>query len=157
MGSYGLLVAGMLFFFPGGSRHFGADGPVDAKKTLWERLGGEKTVSKVAADFQKAIGADPKVNATRDGKFKRDETQKKEAQRLLVEFISSMTGGPLKYPGRSMKVAHKGLGISDAEFDAAAAHFKAALEKNGIAPADVAEVLKIWESTRKDIVEPRKK
>lgn len=155
MARSGLLAAGLLFF-AGFSGLFSADGPGDAKKSLWDRLGGEKSVAKVVEDFQKAAGADPKVNASRDGKFKLDEAGKKERQRMIVAFISSVTGGPLKYTGRSMKDSHKGLAISNAEFDATAAHFKAALEKNGIAPADMAEVLKIWEGTRKDIVEPKK-
>jgi hemoglobin len=129
----------------------------DAKKSLWERLGGEKNVAKIVADFQKSAGADPKVNASRDGKFKLDEAGKKERQKLFVEFISSVTGGPLKYSGRSMKDSHKGLGITGAEFDAATAHFKAALEKNGVAAPAVAEALKVWNSTRKDIVEKKKK
>jgi|ERR1051325_2033922 hemoglobin len=146
-----------ILFFLATSGAFRADSPGDAKKTLWDRLGGEKNVTKVVADFQKAAGADPKVNASRDGKFKLDEKGKKERSRQFVEFISSVTGGPLKYAGRSMKDSHKGLGITDAEFDAAAAHFKAALEKNGVAAADVAEVLKIWNGTRKDIVEVKKK
>ena len=104
-----------------------------------------------------AASSFPKVNASRDGKFKPDDAGKKGRQRQLVEFISSVTGGPLKYSGRSMKDSHKGLAISNAEFDATAAHFKAALEKNGVAPADVTEVLKIWNGTRKDIVETKKK
>jgi hemoglobin len=126
------------------------------KTTLWDRLGGEKNVTKVLIDFQKAAGADPKVNASRDGKFKLDEAGKKDRLRVFVEFVSSVTGGPLKYTGRSMKDSHKGLGITDAEFDAAADHFKTALEKNGVAPADVADALKIWNGTRKDIVETKK-
>jgi hemoglobin len=155
LGRTGLSAA--ILFFLVASGPFRADGPGDAKKTLWDRLGGDKNVAKVAADFQKAAGADPKVNASRDGKFKLDEAGNKERQRLVVEFISSVTGGPLKYSGRSMKDSHTGLAISNAEFDATAAHFKAALEKNGVAPADVAEVLKIWNGTRKDIVETKKK
>lgn len=132
---------------------------VDAgdKKTLWERLGGETNVAKIVVDFQKAAGADPKVNATRDGKFKLDAAGKKERQKLFVEFISSVTGGPLKYSGRSMKDSHKGLGITNAEFDATTGHFKTALEKNGVAAPDVAEAVKIWNGTRKDIVEEKKK
>lgn len=150
------LIAAIVFLMVA-SGDFQAGGPGDAKKTLWDRLGGEKNVTKVVADFQKAAGADPKVNASRDGKFKLDEAGKKERQRLTVEFISSVTGGPLKYSGRSMKDSHKGLAISNAEFDAAAAHFKAALEKNNVAPADVAEALKIWNGTRKDIAEGKNK
>jgi hemoglobin len=153
--SVGLCV--VILFVLVASKPLRASESEDAKQSLWERLGGEKNVAKVVADFQKAAGADPKVNATRDGKFKLDEAGKKERQRLFVEFISSVTGGPLKYSGRSMKDSHKGLGITDAEFDASTAHFKNALEKNRVAAADVTEVLKLWNATRKDIVEAKKK
>ena len=130
MGRTGLLAAGILFFL-GLRGPFGADDSGTTKKTLWDRLGGEKNVAKILADFQKAAGADPKVNASRDGKFKLDEAGKKERQRLFVEFISSVTGGPLKYTGRSMKDSHMGLAISNAEFDAATAHFKKATQGEG--------------------------
>src|SRR5215831_1055584 len=118
-----------------------ADNPAAGDKSLWDRLGGAKNVAKIVADFQKSAGADPKVNASRGGKFKLDEAGKKERERLIVEFLSSVTGGPLKYSGRSMKDSHQGLGITNAEFDAAAGHFKMALEKNGVAPADVTEAM----------------
>jgi hemoglobin len=52
-----------------------------------------------------------------------------------------------------MKSAHKGMKITDAEFDAFAEHLKKALEKNGAAPDDVKTVMGVAESTRKDIVE----
>jgi hypothetical protein len=105
----------------------------------------------------KAASADPKVNATRDGKFVRDEQGKMDLKRKLVEFVSSATGGPLKYTGKSMKEAHKGMGITNAEFDAAMDHLRGALIANNLPPADVAEALKIVGSTRKDIVEEPKK
>lgn len=131
----------------------------DAKaKTLWNRLGGEAKVRKVVDDFFDAAGPDPKVNVSRDGKFKLDEDGVKHAKHQLVTFLSSVTGGPLKYDGRNMKDAHRGMGITNSEYNAAGKHFRNALEKNGAGKEEAAELMAAFESLRKDIVEaPSKK
>jgi hemoglobin len=120
--------------------------------TLWERLGGEANLKKVVEDFVAAALGDPKVNFLRDGRFdgKVDVARLKQ---LLVEQISSVSGGPLKYEGRDMKAVHQGMGITGAEFDALAGHLQAALKKHGAAEADIKAVLDAVGGTRKDIVE----
>src|SRR5262249_40776319 len=75
----------------------------------------------------------------------------------LVQLISATTGGPLKYTGKSMKEVHKGMGITNEEFDALGADLKKALEKNDVKEEDIEALLKIVDSTRKDIVEGEKK
>ena len=136
------------------------DGKKDSDKklpanTLWDRLGGEDNVARVVSDFVATAGPDPKVNVTRNGKFK---VNAEELQVQLIAFFSQYTGGPYKYTGKSMKEAHKGMGITDAEFNAAAGHLKAALVKNKAAPKDADAVMALVEGMRKDIVEgPGKK
>lgn len=124
--------------------------------TLWDRLGGEKGVAKVVDDFVALAASDAKVNLFRDGKHKPTAEQTADLKKKLVEMISEASGGPLKYTGKSMKEVHKGMGITDAEFDALAADLKKALEDNKAQPDDVAAVLKAIDATRKDIVEPKK-
>jgi hemoglobin len=123
--------------------------------TLWERLGGEANVKKVVDDFVATAAADPKVNFDRNGKYKLDPDAVAKLKTKLVEFVSAATGGPLKYSGKSMKDAHKGMGITEAEFNAAAMHLKKALEKNGAKPDDVDAVINAVDGTRKDIVEEK--
>src|SRR5262249_51473362 len=132
------------------------DKKVEAK-SLWDRLGGEKNVAKVVRDFIKIAGDDPKVNVTRDGKYKLDEKTLKLLENHVVAFVSSATGGQIQYKGPSMKEAHKGMGIKNSEFSAAKADLKKALEKNGAGPDEIKELLQIVEKTRKDIVEQKKK
>jgi hemoglobin len=122
-----------------------------AGPSLWERLGGEPNVARVVDDFVAAAAPDPAVNFLRDGKFK--DLDVPRLKRLLIEQISSVSGGPFKYTGRGMKEVHQGMGITDAEFNALAGHLKAALEKNGAQPEDIATVLKVIGGTRGDIVE----
>jgi hemoglobin len=121
--------------------------------TLWERLGGEKNVAKVVDDLFASAGADPKVNFFRDPTFKPSAEEIAALKKKVIELVSSVSGGPLKYTGKDMKSAHKGMKITDAEFDAFAGHLKNALEKNGATPEDVKTVMGVAESTRKDIVE----
>jgi hemoglobin len=125
------------------------------KDTLWDRLGGEKNVRKVVDDFVVLASTNPKVDFFRDGKYKPNEEQITELKQRLVEFVSEAAGGPLKYKGKPMKEVHKGMGITDAQFNAAAADLKQALDKNGAKPADRDAVLEAVNGTRKDIVEAK--
>jgi uncharacterized protein (TIGR03000 family) len=130
----------------------------DKPKTavLWDRLGGEAGVKKVVDDFCELASKDSKVDVTRGGKYKLDEAKLAELKKEVVEFISANTGGTLKYTGKSMKEVHKGMAITNEQFDAAGADFKKALEKNKVKTEDADELMKILNSTRKDIVEPKK-
>ncbi|UCZ63583.1 group 1 truncated hemoglobin [Mycolicibacterium phocaicum] len=64
-----------------------------------------------------------------------------------------MTGGPCHYIGRDMKTSHAGLAISGAEWDANMKHADAVLIENGVADAERAEFLALFERYRGDIVE----
>jgi len=127
----------------------------ETPKTMWDRMGGEKNVGKIVDDFVAAASKDPKVNLDRGGKYKLDEATTAKVKKMLVEQISVASGGPLKYEGKSMKEVHKGMGVTEAEFDAAAAHFKKALESNGVKKEDVDALMKTVGETRKDIVETK--
>lgn len=124
-----------------------------AEKSLYERLGGEAAITAVVDDFVGRAAGDPKVNFFRDGKFKNLDVA--HLKKMLVEFIGSATGGPQKYTGRDMKTTHKGMKITDAEFDAIAADLAASLDKFNVPEKEKNELLTIVGSTRKDIVEVR--
>jgi hemoglobin len=129
--------------------------PGDAKKTLWDRLGGEKAVKAVVHDIVIAAVEDPKVKFLRGGKVKIDAKGIDHLEQMMVEFVSAHTGGPLKYDGKSMKDVHKGMMITEEEFDALKADVVGVLKKHKVDPADIDELGKIVESTRKDIVEKK--
>jgi hemoglobin len=130
--------------------------PVFSGPTLWDRLGKEENVRRVAHDFVTAALADPAVNFDRGGKYKLDKDKRADLERKLVELASSIGKGPFEYTGKLMKPAHEGMKITDAEFDACVAHLKKALEKNNVQPDDVKAVLTAVESKRGDIVEVKK-
>jgi hemoglobin len=128
--------------------------PASPTQTLWEALGGEKGVTRLVDDFLAHAAADPKVNFSRDGKYKFDDAGLARLKNNLVDWISSLTGGPRDYHGKSMKEAHKDMGITEAEFNAAAGHMRAALQR-AAAPDDIKAVMAAVESTRRAIVQPK--
>ncbi|HLJ96420.1 MAG TPA: group 1 truncated hemoglobin [Gemmataceae bacterium] len=127
-------------------------GPPSVAASLWNRLGGERNVRQVVDDFVALAATDPKANFFRNGSFK-DKVNVPELKSRLVELISSASGGPLKYAGRSMKEVHAGMGITDAEFDALAADLAKALAKNGAKKPEIDAVLAAVAATRNQIVE----
>ena len=121
------------------------------EKTLYQRLGGEPAITAVVDDFTARAAANPKVNFLRNGKYANIDVPK--FKKHLVAMVAAATGGPQKYAGRDMKTAHKGMAISDAEFDALAADLVATLDKFKVPAKEKDELLKIVGSTRADIVE----
>ncbi|WP_233579006.1 group I truncated hemoglobin [Tautonia sociabilis] len=122
-------------------------------RSLWDRLGGEEAVRAVVHDFVALAAVDPDVDFFRDGRFALDAIGIARLERLLVEFISSASGGPLAYSGRGMEDVHQGMAISGAEFDALAADLAAVLRKYEVPRAEADELIALVASTRKEIVE----
>ena len=99
---------------------------------------------------------DPKVNFFRDGKYKLDAKGVEKLEQLLVELVSAVSGGPLKYTGRDMKSTHSGMKITEDEFNALAGHLVATLKKYKVPQAEIDELVGIIAGTAKDIVEVKK-
>jgi hemoglobin len=125
--------------------------------TLWERLGGEKVVRVLVKEAGTAAASDPKLNFTRDGQYKLDEKGVERMEQLLVEYVSAQGGGPLRYTGRDLTTVHKGMKITDAEFDVLMDQLRATLKKHKINEREAGELAAIVEKTRKEIVEVPKK
>src|SRR4051812_48940043 len=120
---------------------------------LWDALGGEKVLAKVVDRFVDLVTKDPKVNYTRDGRYPINDEILKYSKRAALEFISAATVGPHFYSGKSIREIHKGMRISNQEFDAAMADFQQALEENGVSPQLVQAVGGMVNATRSNIVE----
>jgi hemoglobin len=126
--------------------------------TLFERLGGEAGIRMVVDTFVTRAAADPAVNFTRRGHDNEWQATPQNVQRLkqrLAEFIATTAGAPnrYEYKGRDLVTAHKGMAISNAEFDALAGHLRAALEANDVPRREREELLDAVASTRSAVVE----
>lgn len=131
-----------------------ADPKVEPKKTtLWDRLGGETGVAKIINDLLVVAIEDPKVDLLRGGKYKLDAKGTAHMKKMLLEMVSEVTGGPLKYSGKDMKSAHAGMKITAEEFDAFTGLMGDTLKKHKVAAADIEELMKIVGATKASIVD----
>jgi len=148
------LVIGLALMFTAGCSE--SDHKMEMKKSLYDRLGGEPGIEQVVNSFVGIAAADPKVNFTRKGTAKEWAATPENVAKLkthLVQFIASAAGGPQKYEGRDMKSVHAGMGITAAEFDAAAADLQQALGMYNVGKQEQTELLAVVGTTKASIVE----
>jgi hemoglobin len=119
------------------------------QKSLYQRLGGKPAITAVVSDFVGNVAKDNRIN-----KFFGD-TDIARLKRLLVQQICAGSGGPCTYEGRSMREAHRGLGVRNADFDALVEDLVKSLNKFNVPPREQKELLGLLGPMRKDVVQPR--
>jgi hemoglobin len=120
------------------------------KKSLYDRVGGYNALAAVVDDFIARLVADQRFTKFFDGHS--TDSLKRIRQHILNQFCEA-TGGPCIYTGRDMKTTHAGLKISEEDWDAAAKHLVASLDKFKVAKQEKDEVVAFVVSLKKDIVE----
>ena len=120
------------------------------EKSLYERVGGYNALAAVVDDFIGRLVVDKQFEKFFAGHS--IDSKKKIRQHILDQFCAA-TGGPCVYTGRDMKTTHAGLGITEAEWDAAAKHLTASLDKFKVPEKEKGEVLAFVTTLKKDIVE----
>jgi hemoglobin len=138
----------------------------EAKKTLFERLGGQAGLQAIVADFVDRALADPRTNWQRKGvksgavlgigghsvEWTPTAENLDALRRHLAQFLELATGGPTEYTGRDMQEVHAKMKISNDEFNASVGDLKATLDKLAIKTGEQKELLAIIESTRPQVV-----
>lgn len=133
-------------------------------RTLYERLGGNAGLVAIVDDLTARSIADPRVNFERKAiktNWLGDTVKPWPAtpdnierfKHHMVEFLSVATGGPTEYTGRDVHAAHKGMKISNNQFDAMVGDIKTSMDKLGIATREKRDLLAVFETTRKQVVE----
>jgi hemoglobin len=117
-----------------------------AERSLYERLGGKEAITVVIDDFVANVAADKTINA----RFAK--TNIPHLKQMLVEQVCQATGGPCTYTGKSMKEAHKGMKITEAEFNALVADLTQSLDKHNVGATEKNELLTALGSMKGDIV-----
>ncbi len=120
------------------------------EKSLYQRLGGYDAIAAVVDDFIGRLISDARFEKFFSG-FSVDS--KKRIRQHLVDQLCVATGGPCVYMGRDMKTTHTGLGLTEADWNAAAGHLVASLDKFKVGKKEKDEVLAFVSSLKKDIVE----
>jgi truncated hemoglobin YjbI len=114
--------------------------------SLYERLGGEAGIRKIASDILDKNKNNPKIGHH----FK--EVNMQRLKQLVFEFFSMGTGGPHQYTGRDMITAHKGLNISENDFEIGNTDTIETMEALGIGSTEIKEVIDILNSLKGDVV-----
>ncbi len=120
------------------------------EKSLYERVGGYDALAAVVDDFVGRLVADKQFEKFFVGHS--IDSKKRIRQHILDQFCAA-TGGPCVYTGRDMKTSHAGLGITEADWNAAAKHLTASLDKFKVQEKEKNEILAFVTSLKKDIVE----
>ena len=124
----------------------------DAPKTpsLYTRLGGYNAIAAVTDDFIGRLAADKQVSRFFVG-HSQDSLMK--IRQHVVEFLCNATGGPCVYMGRDMKTSHKGMGITESDWDLSVKALVATLDKFKVPEKEKAEVLAAVGPLKAQIVE----
>lgn len=120
------------------------------EKSLYERLGGYDAISAVANELLSRLRADPGL-----GRFwqHRGEDGIQREKQLLIDFLCASAGGPMYYRGRDMVLTHRGMKISQADWDTFITILTATLDHFKVPEPERNDVLGFIDSTRAEIVE----
>ena len=117
-------------------------------QTLFDKYGGVPFVTEIVRDFYKRVMRRPNlrryfVNVTLEAVIHHQ-----------IAFVSMVMGKtPHDYSGRSMKEAHRGIGITTASFELAAELLSDTLVSAEVEQADIDAIMAKVASLRADIVE----
>ena len=120
-----------------------------AEPSLYKRLGGREGIRGVVDDFVATLVADARVNA----RFK--DLKPPDVERVktnLSDQVCQATGGPCSYLGKDMKETHKGMRITEAEWNATVEDLVKALTKRNVSEKDRDELLGLLGPMKADIV-----
>jgi hemoglobin len=112
------------------------DAPL-SQKPLYDRLGGQPAITAVVDDFVGNVAGDSHIN----GFFARTDIPR--LKKNLADQICAGTGGPCAYSGKDMRSAHKGMNITDAQFNALVEDLVKTLDKFKVPATEKGELLAI--------------
>ena len=93
---------------------------------VYQDFGGKAGINKIVDDFLVVWLADPRISKSLD------DADVERLGLMLKEQFAQLTGGPVVYSGRSMKEAHDGMGLRNADFNALAEDLQVSMDKNGV-------------------------
>jgi hemoglobin len=117
-----------------------------AGPTLYERIGRKQAIVALVDDWLRNAAGDPRVKTRFHG------VEPLRLKAMLVNQICEAAKGPCKYEGPRPADVHRGMHITDAEFDAFLDDLVVSLEKYSIGAREKQELLAMLGAMRKDIV-----
>lgn len=130
------------------------DKMMNSNKTLYARLGGAPAIAAVVDDFvnrlasSTAVTGNPNVVKSITG----GKVTAAGIKYLVTEQLIYASGGPAKYTGRTMAESHKGLQITEDEWNVSAKILKDTLDAFKVPEKEQGEIFSIIVKSKGDIV-----
>lgn len=120
-----------------------------SEKSLYDRLGGYDGIRGFVDNLLPRLQGDDAL-----GRFwaHRGADGVAREKQLLVDYLCTNAGGPLLYTGRDMLLSHKGMQISESDWDAFLGHAGATIETLGVPEGEANDVVAFVLSIKDDIV-----
>lgn len=115
-------------------------------RSLYQRLGNAEGITAIVDDAVDRHAVNPLLAPRFSGK---DLTR---AKKMGTQFFCMGAGGPQKYEGRDLRVAHAGMNISEQELVATIDDFVAAMQGQKVGTTEVNEVVAILYSLKGDVL-----
>ena len=119
------------------------------KNTLYARLGGYDALALFASKLVGQAQADALL-----GRFwaNRGEDRKARELQMLIDYLVRETGGKMYYTGRDMALAHKGMGITQADWARFIEIVVSVAGELGVGATEGGEVMAFLDTLKTDIV-----
>jgi hemoglobin len=114
--------------------------------SIYDQIGGQEALSAVVEDFYDRVLADPDLAVFFAG------ANLSRLKGRQVEFFAGALGGPDHYEGVTLKEAHRGRGIGQAQFDRVAGLLSDSLVDAGVPQHLVDQILAAVAPLAADIV-----
>ena len=121
-----------------------------SQPSLYKRLGGYDALAAVTDDFIVRLIGDKRLAKFFSGV---STNSKLRIRQLVVDQLCFATGGPCVYIGRDMKTAHRGLGITEADWNASVEDLGLTLDKFKVGAKEREELLGALTKLKGDIID----
>ena len=121
-----------------------------AQESLYKRLGGYDALAAVTDDFIGRLATNKDLSRFFIGL---SDDSKMKVRQHVIDFLCNKSGGPCVYMGRTMKDSHKGLKISENDWNISAGLLTETLKKFNVPKKEMDEVLGFVTTLKNDIVE----
>jgi hemoglobin len=121
-----------------------------SKISLYKRLGGYDAIAEFVDNLLPRLRNDLELGVYWKG---HSRNSLRTERQLTVDYLCEISGGPVYYRGRDMKVAHDGLDISEPDWSIFIKHFEDCLDSLDIQGKDRYDCMTIVEDIENVIIE----
>ncbi len=119
------------------------------KNSLYNRLGGVKNITPLVDELLAKLRSDEQLG--RHWKDRGIDNIRME-KKYVVDYFCDLTGGPFTYTGRNMIEVHKGMGITEADWEILTKHIIAILSKYNLSENDSEELFEIINNVKNKLI-----